>query len=206
MSHINEMEYYIAYREKVSDINAVFNGDTLNEIETIFDKQTADILRKDRDYFAQKGQLQSLAGEKFYVQLMRNFTISQLGLSGVITAKQFMSAPAFAEKVNTKDFILGIGSMIRNPKKAWDIMNESQNFNLRGQNIDADFVDVSADQFGGRVLNILGRNPNFTKFLTFNIRFGDKGAILLGGTRTTTLRKRNSRRQALLKKKLTRRL
>ena len=49
------MEYYIAYREKVSDINAVFNGDTLNEIETIFDKQTADILRKDRDYFAQKG-------------------------------------------------------------------------------------------------------------------------------------------------------
>ena len=181
MSHINEMEYYIAYREKVSDINAVFNGDTLNEIETIFDKQTADILRKDRDYFAQKGQLQSLAGEKFYVQLMRNFTISQLGLSGVITAKQFMSAPAFAEKVNTKDFILGIGSMIRNPKKAWDIMNESQNFNLRGQNIDADFVDVSADQFGGRVLNILGRNPNFTKFLTFNIRFGDKGAILLGG-------------------------
>ena len=84
------------------------------------------------------------------------------------------------QKVNTKDFILGIGSMIRNPKKAWDIMNESQNFNLRGQNIDADFVDVSADQFGGRVLNILGRNPNFTKFLTFNIRFGDKGAILLG--------------------------
>ena len=181
INHINEMEYYIAYREKVSDINAVFNGNMLHEVERIFGKTIKQSIESDRDYFAQKGARSAFAGEKFYIQLMRNFSVAQLGLSGVITAKQFMSAPAFAENVSTKDFMAGVAHLIAHPKKAWAVMNESEHFNTRGQHIDGDFLDVTADQFGNRVMNILGRNPNFTKFLTFNIRFGDKGAILIGG-------------------------
>jgi hypothetical protein len=132
-------------------------------------------------YFQKKGAKEAFTGEAFFIQLMRNFSVAQLGLSGVITAKQFMSAPAFAEKVSTKDFIAGIMHMAAHPKAAWAVLNKSRQFTTRGDRRDQDFVDLTADQFGSKIFNVLGRNPTFASLLTLNIKFGDKGAIAIGG-------------------------
>lgn len=181
-SHVAEMEYYIAFHDKVRLINAVFDGQTMGELERVYGPGgLVQSIRNDVDYFGKKGVLNADVGEKFFIQLMRNFSVAQLGASGVITIKQWMSFPAFAEKVGTVDFIAGLGHLIAHPKQALDILNETDQFRTRGDRRDQDFVDLTADQFGNRVLNVLGRNPRLAAVLTLNIKVGDKMAIGIGG-------------------------
>ena len=180
-SHVAEMEYYIANHSKIRLLNAVFDGQTLSQIEALYGKGALTVMQSWLTYFQKKGAMEATAGEAFYIQMMRNFSVGQLGLSGVITIKQFMSIPAYAEKVGTVDFLAGIAHLIAHPKMAWAVLNKSRQFNTRGDRRDQDFVDLTADQFGSRVLNILGRNPRFAALLTLNIRVGDKGALAIGG-------------------------
>ena len=180
-SHVMEMEYYIAYHDKAQLINAIFNGHTMGAIEELYGSDVFNTISQWVQYFSKKGRLVAFTGEKFYITMMRNFTVSQLAISGIITIKQLMSFPAFAEGVNTHNFVLGIGHLITHPIHAWKVMNKSRLFSTRGNRRDQDFIDTTANEFGNRIFNILGRNPNFTKWITMNIKIGDKGAILLGG-------------------------
>ena len=180
-SHIAEMEYYIAYHDKVRIIMSVFDGNTLSNIERTYNEHYRQVIAKDIEYFSRKGVQAGSLIEQFLVTNLRNFAVGTLAVRPLITIKQLLSFPAFAENVSSLDFALGIGHLISHPKQAWKDMNDSQFFTLRGNRRDQDFADLSADAFGNKVLNVLGRNPRLTSALTLNIRVGDKGAILLGG-------------------------
>ena len=180
-SHIAEMEYYIAYHDKVRILMSVFDGNTLSNIERTYNEHYRQMIAKDIEYFSRKGVQAGSIVEQFLVTNLRNFAVGTLAVRPLITIKQLLSFPAFAEGISSLDFALGIGHLISHPKQAWKDMNDSQFFNLRGNRRDQDFADLSADAFGNRVLNVLGRNPRLTSALTLNIRIGDKGAILLGG-------------------------
>ncbi len=181
-AHIAEMEYYIAYQDKVRLLLSVVNAQTLGLIEEIYGKDAKALLQNDLDYFSRKGINTAMAGEKLFINLMRNFSVAALAIRPIITIKQLLSFPAFAQDVSTADFMLGIAHLIARPKQAFKAMRKSEFYQTRGnRTASLDLADINADQFGSKILNVLGRNPNFTDALMLNIKIGDKGAILLGG-------------------------
>jgi len=183
-SHITEMEYFIAYAEKVSTLNQVFSGENnkvMNLIKDKYGRVAVDTIKGDLGWFANRGVIMSHAGEQFFTRLMRNYGFAQLGAKPQIGLKQLASFSAMAADVKTKDFVAGLVKLSTNPAKAWRTMNKSTFFAERGMNIDNDFRELRADAFNGKLLNFMGRNPSFTKVMMTAIRFGDKGAIFLGG-------------------------
>jgi len=178
-SHMNEMEYFIAFAESVIVLQKAFKGADIQK--AISDSVGSDILgtiNKDLDWFANKGVRDSIAGEKMLRTLARNFSLSQLAAKPQIGLKQLTSLFAYAGDVKTADFVEGIAVFVSNPKKALKILNESNTFATRGISIDKDFQEMLNDK---SFLNILGKNPTLTKYLMLPIRYGDKGAISIGG-------------------------
>ena len=183
-SHMYEMEYFIAYAEKVQDLKNIFTGSNNELVNIIADKYgnaVANTIRRDLEYFANRGRMGSIAGERFFVQLMRNFTFAQLGAKPQIGLKQLASFSAFGQNVGVKNFTAGLVKLATNPAAAFKLMNESDFFSERGLNIDNDFRELRADALNGKLLNFMGRNPNFTRIMMLPIRYGDKGAIFIGG-------------------------
>ena len=138
-------------------------------------------IRKDLEWFAKKGTMSAEAGEKYYLTLLRNFSFAQLGAKPQIGLKQLASWTAYTQDVSTVDFISGMFKFAANPKAALRFLNKSDFFRNRGINIDQDFADMTSDKFQSRFINFMGRNPRFTRVMMIPIRFGDKGAIAIGG-------------------------
>ena len=183
-SHLLEMEYFMAYAEKVNLLNQVFSGDSnrvMNRVEDLYGKKVASIVRQDLDWFANRGVMSSIAGEKFLNQLMRNFGFAQLGAKPQIGLKQLASFSAFSNDVKTTDFIAGLTHFFTHNKEAIALMKESSFIQERGLNLDNDFRELRQDALNGKWINFMGRHPTFTRMMMMPIRYGDKGAILTGG-------------------------
>jgi len=189
MSHIIEMEYFIAYSEKVQQLNEVFDAKTKARIERMYGASMLGAIRNDLDMFAKKGVATAAIGGKLFSTLMRNFTFAQLGAKPQIGLKQLASFTAYADGVSSVDFVKGLVEFSANPMKALRILNESELFSSRGMNIDRDFQAITSDK---SFFNFLGKHPTLTKVLMIPIRLGDKGAIAIGGyARYSALMKKN---------------
>ena len=185
-SHMAEMEYFIAYGEKVQTLNSVFSGSNNEVMNLITDKhggKIAQIIQEDLRWFANKGAMQGTATEDILVQLMRNFSFAQLGAKPQIGLKQIASFAAFAQDVNSVEFTKSL-ARLATPKgwrEAKELMNKSSFFRERGMNMDNDFKDLARDTNNNKLLNFMGTHPTFTRIMMLPIRYGDKGAILIGG-------------------------
>ncbi len=179
-SHMMQMEYFIAFAEKVRLLNDVFGGDNAvvsGRIRANFGNDMLSGIKKDLEYFANRGILSSLTGESMFVKLLRNYSFAQLGLSPQIGFKQLVSSVAYAENVKSVDFFAGVAKFVANPKKALRFMNDnSQLFRNRGMNLDQDFADMVRD-----ANSFLGKRPKLTRFIMAPIRWGDRSAIAIGG-------------------------
>lgn len=179
MSHVYEMEYFIAYAEKVNDMRRLFGKSEVQR--ALKDKMGGEFARsinKDIDYFSGKGAQGSFLGEKTLKVLVRNFGFAQLAAKPQIGLKQLTSFPAMVSGVKTKDFAVGLAEFAKNPKAALEILNDSEFFQKRGYAIDKDFKAMTEDK---HFLNLMGKKPGILKFLMLPIKYGDKGAIAFGG-------------------------
>ena len=178
-SHIMEMEYYIAYAEKVQFISSVMRSpEVQNRIDDVFGKSIRTTINQDLDFFQRKGGRDSWAVEKLTATLLRNFTFAQLGFKPQIGLKQLASMSIYAQDVSTVDFVAGVAAFAKNPRAALKVLSESEQFSTRGMNIDKDFEALLSDK---SMLNLVGKNPGLAKVIMLPIRYGDKGAIALGG-------------------------
>ncbi len=179
-SHMMQMEYFIAFAEKVRLLNDVFAGDRAEvsgRIRANFGAKMLGTIKKDLEYFANRGILSSITGEDMWVRLLRNYSFAQLGISPQIGFKQLVSSTAYVENVKTTDFMAGVTKFLRNPKKALRFLNKnSQFFRNRGMNLDQDFADMVRDSN-----SFLGKRPTLTKWIMAPIRWGDRTAIAIGG-------------------------
>ena len=189
-SHISEMEYFIAYSEKVQELqNVVKAPDVQTRILRVFGRDLLNTINTDLDYFSKRGVQNSIAGEKMFQTLMRNFSFAQLGAKPQIGLKQLASFAAYSEDVSALDFSAGIVKFLANPRKALRTLNESELFANRGNNIDQDYQALLADK---SLINVVGKNPTLASILMLPIRLGDKGAIAIGGyAHYTAMMKKN---------------
>ena len=185
-SHMAEMEYFIAFGEKVNTLNAVFSGnqnELMNLISDKYGRKVANIIQEDLRWFSHKGAMTGTAIDEALTQLMRNFSFAQLGAKPQIGLKQLASFAAFAQDVNSIQFTKHLLHLATPAgwKEARELMNESSFFVERGMNFDNDFKDLARDSNNNNLLNFMGTHPSFTKVMMLPIRYGDKGAILIGG-------------------------
>jgi hypothetical protein len=178
-SHISEMEYFIAYAEKVQQLNHVVgNKEVQQRISRVFGTDLLKTINTDLDYFSKRGVQNSIAGEKIFQTLMRNFSFAQLGAKPQIGLKQLASFAAYSEDVSAADFSAGVVKFFANPRKALRTLNESEFFRKRGTNIDQDYQALLSDK---SMFNVVGKRPTLAAILMLPIRLGDKGAIAIGG-------------------------
>jgi len=182
--HIIEMEYFIAFNQKVRTLQAVFQRDKTgiaHQIRNDHGDKMWSTMQMDLDWFAKKGVLSSSVADKFFRTLMRNFGISNLALKPQILMKQLASTFAFTQDVPIADWSAGAFEFFQDVPKALRLLNETGFYSDRGMNIDQDFADLMDDQFGNRVTNFLGRRPTLVNMMMMNVKFGDKAAIAMGG-------------------------
>ena len=178
-SHISEMEYFIAYSEKVQEIDAIMGSTEVQTgISSLYGPQMLKTIQADLEHFSKRGVQNSIIGEKFFTTLFRNFTFAQLGAKPQIGLKQLSSFSAYSQDVKIKDFTAGIASFAKNPRAALEVLNQSELFRERGSNIDQDYQALLSDKSW---INVMGRNPKLAQVMMLPIRLGDKGAIAIGG-------------------------
>ena len=173
-SHTQQMEYYIAFAEKVQSLTTLLNDDTvMSEIKERSGSEILTQLKNHLAFFSQRGEIDSMVGGKFFNVLIKNVTMSALALKPQIGIKQLISVFAYAENVSSLDFADGVAAFMSDPIAAIKFMNANSSLVAnRGYNLDRDFQEALAGSFPGPVLS---------KILMINIKLGDKGAILIGG-------------------------
>ncbi len=178
-SHMQQMEYFIHYNQKVKLLNDVFDGAVNTRIRRNFGNNFHKTINKDIAWFSNRGISGSATGENLFVSLMRKFSFAQLGSKPQIGLKQLASFAAYSENVNVAEFSKGMVRVLANPIKAARFMTKNSSlFRNRGINIDRDFQEMVKE---GENATWLGRRPRLTKVIMAPIRYGDKGALLLGG-------------------------
>jgi hypothetical protein len=178
-SHIAEMEYFIAFAEKVQQLEAVFGDPELQkQIKNTSTELMWKELKKDLDYFAKRGRDVAIINESILTTLMRNFSFAQLGAKPQIGLKQMASFAAYAQNVSSVDFTAGLLAFAANPRKALRVLNKSELFRDRGYNIDQDYQAILSDK---SFFNFIGQRPTLAKILMLPIKYGDKTAIAIGG-------------------------
>ena len=177
-SHISEMEYFIAYSEKVQELNHVVgHPEVQTRIRRTFGEDMLQSINNDLDYFAKRGVQTALASEQFFATLMRNFSFAQLGAKPQIGLKQLASFAAYSQDVRAVDFTAGLVKFAANPRAALKVLARSELFLKRGNNIDQDYQALLSDK---SFFNFIGRKPTLMKVLMLPIRYGDKAAIAIG--------------------------
>ena len=200
--HTMEMEYFIAFNEQVRFLNSVFKGhrsEVATRIKRNYGDQMWQTINADLDWFARKGQMAAAAGDGVFRILTRNFGIASLALKPQIMLKQLVSMVAFTQDVKMTDWVAGVHEFLKDIPAGLRILDETGFYKNRGLRLDQDFANMMDDQFGGKVINFLGRRPALVNMIMLNVHFGDKAAVAMGGFgHYSALRKQGmSKREAL---------
>ncbi|MFN2267129.1 MAG: hypothetical protein ABR533_02550 [Desulfonatronovibrio sp.] len=125
-NHINDMNHFTAWAIPVQQLEGVFNNQALrNFIEQHYGKNMNGKIADFVEIFkgqsvAQKDHLSKMA------EFRGRFSTAVLGLNPAIYIKQLSSIPAMAADIPIMDWNMGVASFMANPKRAMDILSESQ--------------------------------------------------------------------------------
>ena len=175
--HIVEMSHFVAMQEKIQQIQSVFGDKEVRKnIEQKAGKKIVNLIDETIDSFVKNGAQKSNEIGKFLNYLNRSFALSVLTGKTVLAAKQMTSTLAYWDGMSAKDFATGIADFAKNPKRAINTLNQSELVKARGVP-DYDLAKIGqTNQFKG----VAAKNK-FVSAMLLPIKFGDKGAILVGG-------------------------
>ena len=179
--HIIEMAHFMAWAEKIRSINAVFKDPTIRtQISKFHGKAILPIIDKHIETFTTGGKTDA-TNFNAIDRLRVNYTTSVLGgiFAGkpALMMKQLVSFLAFSDEISVKDFTIGVADFIRHPIISTKILAESEFVKARGRNITRDMSDAMKSQ----EFQLMVKVPSLKNKMMFMTRFGDMGAIMLGG-------------------------
>ena len=175
--HIAEMAHFIAMQEKVQQIQQVFGDKEVRKnIEKVAGKLYLKLIDENIESFAKNGATKSNWLGDMINYLNRGFALSVLGGKLALTAKQATSTFAYWDNMSAKDFAAGVIDFAKNPKKAIETLNESELVKARGVP-EYDLAKIGkTNQF-----KTVATKNKFIDAMLLPVKFGDKGAILIGG-------------------------
>lgn len=177
-NYINNSNHFIAFADKLQDINAVLgDAEVKNRIRNVFGEKMNEKIAYEISRFASNDKVYVQGINGIMSKLRANYAISVLGLKPSLAIKQLTGFPAYWENVPTKDFLEGLADFARHPKQAIETLGNSQYMKTRGTNIIKDFEEVSKSE----MLKNLGTKIGLREFLMLNIQLGDRGSIYMGG-------------------------
>ena len=177
-NYINNSNHFIAFADKLQDINAVLgDAEVKNRIRNVFGEKMNEKIAYEISRFASNDKVYVQGINGIMSKLRANYAVSVLGLKPSLAIKQLTGFPAYWENVPTKDFLEGLADFARHPKQAIETLSHSQYMKTRGTNIIKDFEEVSKSE----MLKNLGTKIGLREFLMLNIQLGDRGAIYMGG-------------------------
>lgn len=177
-NYINNSNHFIAFADKLQDINAVLgDAEVKNRIRNVFGEKMNEKIAYEISRFASNDKVYVQGINGIMSKLRANYAVSVLGLKPSLAIKQLTGFPAYWENVPTKDFLEGLADFARHPKQAIETLGNSQYMKTRGTNIIKDFEEVSKSE----MLKNLGTKIGLREFLMLNIQLGDRGSIYMGG-------------------------
>jgi hypothetical protein len=177
MEYTEGMNRYIAFAKPVKRLNVVFkNKDVRNAIREFNSTETLKVIDGFIEGIANNS---SDMGQRIALldKIRGNVTIASLALAPTVTIKQLTSIPAYASDIPISKFISGLGAFAKNPKKVHDILMESEYMQRRYK----DGFERDLEGMKGDYDNMLKGTSNLKNKMMFLIKWGDKGAILMGG-------------------------
>lgn len=174
--HMSDSNYYIAWVEKVRELDAVFkDGEVKASIEQEFGRGFLPELFSHLDDFStnRNNKETNKAADWF----RKNYAIGKLMIKPALTIKQLVSTFAYMEVLTPSQLTVGIADFLKSPLKNLDILRkESDFFRLRGADMERDIKAA----IGTDDLTRYSVKNTFTNMAMMNVRLGDKGAIALG--------------------------
>lgn len=201
MQYITNMEYFKAFGESTRDISRILNDSevrkaiTQNNPEKMHNIITValdDIIRNGVD----NGK-KIAAIDRFRVAM----TTATLGVNPVVMIKQLTSAPAYASNTNTlqysAEFMNTWGRpMSKSTLDAIKFISDSEFMKTRYQKgFDRDMADAMKRD----AHQTIGGKQNFASQMMFMTKWGDKGAIILGGVPLYKVELKNALKEGMSK-------
>lgn len=176
--HIVEMEHFIAWADKIQELNATFKdpnvraaialGNTTSML-SIVDKFIADFTRGGSEFANRLNALDRIRGR---------MTRSVLAIKPIIMTKQLISTVAGAENMPIAHFASGTVDFWKHPIKTFRFFKkESVWFKERGNFQERDIkTALNTSEF-----NSFREHSGWLDMLMLNVRVGDQAAILISG-------------------------
>lgn len=181
LSHISEMEHFIAYTDVLRELRSVFmSRDISRSIQQFHGKPISRVLNKFMDDIARGGidKSNSVEGIDY---LRGNFSRSAIGLNPVVFLKQLGSIPAYASDM-PMSYWLAQFTLLSNPievKRMLKTLSESKLLDMRYEvGMERDIALAMRSVKPGNVFTGTDMLNNIAYLLT---KLGDKTAIYLGG-------------------------
>ena len=181
LSHISEMEHFIAYTDVLRELRSVFmSRDISRSIQQFHGKPISRVLNKFMDDIARGGidKSNSVEGIDY---LRANFSRSAIGLNPVVFLKQLGSIPAYASDMPMSHWLAQF-TLLSNPievKRMLKTLSESKLLDMRYEvGMERDIALAMRSVKPGNVFTGTDMLNNIAYLLT---KLGDKTAIYLGG-------------------------
>lgn len=179
--YINQQNHYMGYMDKLTDINAVLaNKDVKGIINSLFGAEMNKRIAYEIDNLANNGNDKVDFWGKGWNKVRANYAKSVLAVKPSLAIKQLTSFPAYWENVSTKDFIAGVADFFAHPKEAMRTLGGTTLMKTRDTDIIRDFDQISKSNLFAKMKKAKDK-IKWNDLLMFNIKFGDRGAIYMGG-------------------------
>ena len=180
-SYMNDMEYFNAFAVNLRNIDKLFNNEYISKaIKDIYGNSTYSLIKQSIQKIANKGTRSSTMDN--FVNLFNNaFIFSRLGLSPLITIKQLTSIPTYANDIGVRNWLLYSMKNLAQVKKTWKEIQENSVY-MRDRKNNSITKSIEAYSEEAMTKFVPDATKNFMlNFLMYNVKLGDRTAIMLGG-------------------------
>lgn len=179
MSHINDVEHWLAWRNTAKDLRAIFSNTEVRN--TIRLKYGDGMMRTvDMQYHTMVGTRLQQQSEalKFLDTIRRAAGTSFVGGKGLSFFKQMTAITNFLLFVDGKEFVSGVADFLSNPKKAIDILETSPLLKARFETFNRDLMEAIQSDYAKK----MGSKRNMLLEINMMaVKYGDRATLWMGG-------------------------
>ena len=182
-TYLRDMEYFAAYGETIRDINKLFSNKQIQDaIKIVHGDYVNRIINKMITKLANQGiRKSSFAADALLNAMNTLFVLSRIGLNPVVTIKQLTSMITYADNIGYRNWLKYALKTIPEIKKTFKEVSENSVYmkDRDRQSITRVIENYSVDDMVEFVPNKYW--DFYVNFIMYTTKFGDKGAIYLGG-------------------------